>query len=169
MSGSKCCSWPAYRFLRRQVWYSHLFKNFPQFVVIHTVKVFGIVNKTEVDAFLEFPCFLYDPTNVCNLISCSFAFSKSSLYIWNFSVHILLKVQHSEKMIPNSCKTHTKLICVLVSQKISFPQAVSISLWETRVIHISINNPTLSISTKEKDIFQLPVLLRCMKIGQWFS
>ena len=66
------------------VWYSHLFKNFPQFVVIHTVKDFGVVNKTEVDVFLEFPCFLYDPTNVANLISDSFAFSKSSLYIWKF-------------------------------------------------------------------------------------
>ena len=73
------------------VWYSHLFKNFPQFVLIHTVKGFGIVNKAEVDVFLEFSCFLYDPADVGNLISGSSAFSKSSLYIWNFSVHILLK------------------------------------------------------------------------------
>ena len=73
------------------VWYSHLFKNFPQFVVIHTVKSLSIVNEAEVDVFLEFPCFLYDPTNVGNLISCSFAFSKPSLYIWKFSVHILLQ------------------------------------------------------------------------------
>ena len=166
MSGSNCCSWPAYRFLRRQVWYSHLFQTFPQFVVIHTVKGFGVDNKTEVDVFLKFPCFLYDPTNVGNLISGPFALSKSSLYIWNFSVHILLKVQHSKKMIPNSCKTHTKLICVLESQQISFPRAVSRCLWETRIIHISVDNPTLSVSTKEKDIFQLPVLLRCVKTGQ---
>ena len=165
MSGSNCSS-PAYRFLRRQVWYSHLFQTFPQFVVIHTVKGFGVDNKTEVDIFLELPCFLYDPTNVGNLISGSFSLSKSSLYIWNFSVHILLKVQHSKKMIPNSCKTHTKIICVLESQKISFPQAVSRCLWETRTILISVDNTTLSISTKEKDIFQLPVLLRCVKIGQ---
>ena len=116
--------------------------------------------------FLEFTCFLYDPTNVGNLISGSFTFSKSSLYIWNFSVHVILKVLHSKKMIPNSCKTHTKLICVLESQKISFPQAVSSCLWETRVIHISVDNPTLSISKKEKDIFQLLVLSRCVKIGQ---
>ena len=68
------------------VWYSHLFKNFPQFVVIHTVKSFPIVNETEVDVFLEFSCFLYDPMNVDNLISGSFAFSKSSLHIWKFSV-----------------------------------------------------------------------------------
>ena len=74
----------------KEAWYSHLFKNFPQFVVIHTVKSFGVVNKA-VDVFLEFPCFFYDPTDVGNLISGSSAFSKSSLYIWNFSGHILLK------------------------------------------------------------------------------
>ena len=73
------------------VWYSHLFKNFPQFVVIHTVKGFGIGNKAEVDDFLEFPCFFCDPTNVGNLISSSSAFAKSNLNIWKFSVHILLK------------------------------------------------------------------------------
>ena len=72
------------------VWYSHLFKNCPQFVVIHTVKGFSVVNEVEVDVFLEFPCFPCDQTNVGNLISSS-AFSKSSLYIWKFSVHILLK------------------------------------------------------------------------------
>ena len=70
------------------VWYSHLFKNFPQFVVIHTVKGFCIVNEAEVDVFMEFPYFFYDPMDVGNLISDSSAFSKS---IWKFSVHILLK------------------------------------------------------------------------------
>ena len=73
------------------VWYSHLLKNFPQFVVIHTVKGFGIVNKAEVDIFLEFSCFFNDPTDVGSLISGSSAFSKSSLNIWKFSVHILLR------------------------------------------------------------------------------
>ena len=73
------------------VWYSHLFKNFPQFVVIHTVKGFDIVNKAEVDVFVELSCFFDDPTDVGNLISGSSAFSKSSLNIWNFMVHILLK------------------------------------------------------------------------------
>ena len=73
------------------VWYAHLFKNIPQFVVIHTVKGFSIVNETEVDAFLEFPCFFYDPAYVGNLISGSSAFSKSTLYIWKFLVHVLLK------------------------------------------------------------------------------
>jgi len=73
------------------VWYSHLFKNFPEFVVIHTVKGFGVVNKVEVDVFLEFSCFFCDPTDVGNLVSGSSAFSKSSLNIWKFIVHILLK------------------------------------------------------------------------------
>ena len=73
------------------VWYSHLLKNFPQFVVIHIVKGFGIVNKAEVNVFLEFSCFFYDPTDVGNLISGSSDFSKSSLNIWKFTVHILLK------------------------------------------------------------------------------
>ena len=73
------------------VWYSHLFQNFPQFIVIHTVKGFGIVNKAEIDVFLELPCFFYDPMDVGTLISGSSAFLKSSLNIWKFSVHILLK------------------------------------------------------------------------------
>jgi len=73
------------------VWYPHLFKNFPQFVVIHTVKGFGIVNKAEVDVFLELSGFFNDPTNAGDLISGSSAFSKSSLNIWNLTVHILLK------------------------------------------------------------------------------
>ena len=72
------------------VWHSHVFKNFPQFVVIHTVKGFGVVNKAEVDIFLKFSCFFYDPTDTGNLISGSSTFSKSSLNIWKFSVHILL-------------------------------------------------------------------------------
>ena len=73
------------------VWYSHLFQNFPQFVVIHTVKVFGVVNKAEVDVFLELSCFSDDPTDVGNLISGSSTFSKSSLNIWNLMIHVLLK------------------------------------------------------------------------------
>ena len=74
------------------VWHSHLFKNFPEFVVIHTVKGFSIVNEAEVDVFLEFSCFFYDPTDVGNLISGSSAFSKSSLNIWKFMVHVPLKL-----------------------------------------------------------------------------
>ena len=74
------------------VWYSHLFQNFPQFVVSHTVKGFGIVNEAEIDVFLELSCFLYDPADVGNLISGSSAFSKTSLNIRKFMVHILLKL-----------------------------------------------------------------------------
>ena len=73
------------------VWYSHLFKHFPEFVVIYTVKGFGRVNKAEVDVFLEPPCFSDDPTDIGNLISGSSAFSKSNLNIWKFMVHIFLK------------------------------------------------------------------------------
>ena len=84
-------SWPAYRLLRRQVrWSGNLIfsKNFPQFFMIHTVKGFGIVNKAEIDGFLELSCFFDDPAEVGNLISGSSAFSQTSLNIWKFSVHI---------------------------------------------------------------------------------
>ena len=73
------------------VWYSQLLKNFPQFVVIYTVKGFGIVNKAEIDVFLEFSCFFDDPADVGNLISGSSAFSKSNLNIWKLTVHVFLK------------------------------------------------------------------------------
>ena len=73
------------------VWYSHLFKRFPQFALIHTVKGFSIVDETEVDVLLEFSCFLYDPVDVGNLIYGSSAFSKSSLNAWKFLIHIMLK------------------------------------------------------------------------------
>ena len=73
------------------VWYSHLLKNFPQFIVIDTVKGFGIVNKAEIDVFLELSCFYDDPADVGNLISGSSAFSETSLNIWKFTVHVLLK------------------------------------------------------------------------------
>ena len=73
------------------VWYSHLFQNFPQFVVIYTVKGFAVVNTAEVDVFLELSCFFDDPMDDGNLTSGSYAFSKSSLNIWKFIVHVLLK------------------------------------------------------------------------------
>ena len=73
------------------VWYFHLFQNFPQFIVVHTVKGFGIVNKAEIDVFLELSCFFDDPADFGNLISGSSAFSKTSLSIWKFTVHVLLK------------------------------------------------------------------------------
>ena len=95
------------------VWYSHLLKNFPQFVVIHTVKGFSIVNEAEADVFLEFSCFLYDPTDVGNLISGSSAFSKSSLNIWKFLVHILLK-PHLENFEHYFASVCDECICVVV-------------------------------------------------------
>ena len=73
------------------VWYSHLCKNFPQFVAIHTVKSFVVVDEAEVDVFLQFSCFFHEPTDVGNLVSGSSAFSKSSLNIWKFLVYVLLK------------------------------------------------------------------------------
>ena len=86
-------SWPAYRFLSRKVRWSGvpISLRFPQLFVVHTIKGFGLVNKAEVDVFLEFSCFFYDPVDIGNLISGSSTFSKSSLNIWKFSVHVLLK------------------------------------------------------------------------------
>ena len=96
MSSSNCCFLTCIEVSEeagKVVWYSHVLRNSPQFVVINTVKGFSIVNEAEVDVFLEIICFFCDPTigNVSNLISGSSAFSKSSLYIWKFSVHMLLK------------------------------------------------------------------------------
>ena len=94
MSSSNCCFLTCIQISQEAgdvVWCSYLFKNFPQFVVIHTVKGIGIVNKAEVEVFLELFCFFDDPTDVGNLISGSSAFSKTSLNIWKFTVHILLK------------------------------------------------------------------------------
>ena len=94
MSSSNCCFLTCIEISQeagKVVWYSYLLKNFPQFVVIHIVKGFNVVNETEADVFLKLSCFLYDPMDVVNLISVSSAFSKSTLNIWKFSVHILLK------------------------------------------------------------------------------
>ena len=87
MSSSNCCFLTCIQVFQatgQVVWYSHLFQNFPQFAVIHTVKGFSIVNEAEAEVFLEFSCFFSDPVDVGNLISGSYAFSKSNLYIWNF-------------------------------------------------------------------------------------
>ena len=94
MSSSNCCFLTCIKISKEAgqvVWRSHLLKNFPQFVVIHTVKSFGIVNKAEVDVFLELSCFFDEPTDVGNLISGSSAFSKTSLNIWKLMVYVLLK------------------------------------------------------------------------------
>ena len=102
MSSSNCCFLTCIQISQeagRVVWYSHLLKNFPQFTVIHAVKGSGIINKAEVRIFLELSCFFNDPKDAGNLISGSSAFSKTSLNIWKFTVHVLLKhglenVQH---------------------------------------------------------------------------
>ena len=94
MFNSNCCFLTCIQISQETdqvVWYSHLLKNFPQFVVTHTVKGFSIVNEAEVDIFLDFSCFSYGPMDVVNFMSGSSAFSKSSLNTWKFSVHVLLK------------------------------------------------------------------------------
>ena len=94
MSSSNCCFLTCIQVSQEAgqvIWYSHLFQNFPQFIVIHTVKGFGIVNKAEIDIFLELSCFSHDPADAGNLISGSSVFSKTSLNIWKFTVHVLLK------------------------------------------------------------------------------
>jgi len=93
LSSSNCCFLTCIQISQEAghvVWYSHLFQNFPQFIVIHTVKGFGIINKAEIDVFLELSCFFHDPADVGNLISGSSAFFKTRLNIWKFTVHILL-------------------------------------------------------------------------------
>ena len=94
MSSSNCCFFTCTQISQKAgqvVWYAHLFQNCPQFIVIHIVKSFGIVNKAEIDVFLELSCFFNDPSDVGNLISGSSAFSKTSLNIWKFTAHVLLK------------------------------------------------------------------------------
>ena len=94
MFSSNCCFLTCLQISQeagKVVWYSHLLKNFPQFVVIHTVKGFGIVNKAEVDVFLELSCSFSDPVDCDNLVSASSAFSQTSLNTWKFTVHLLLK------------------------------------------------------------------------------
>src|SRR5574341_1309982 len=94
MSSSNCCFLTCIQVSQEAdqvVWYSHLFQNFPQSIVIHTVKGFGILSKAEIDVFLELSCFFHDPADVGNLISGSSSFSKTSLNNWKFIIHVLLK------------------------------------------------------------------------------
>ena len=116
MSTSNCCFLTCIQISQKAgkvVWYSHLFQNFPQFVVIHTVKGFGILNKVEVDIFLELSCLFNDPTDVGNLTSGSSAFSKSSLNIWKFLVNVLLKPV-SEDFEHHFASTWDECNCVVV-------------------------------------------------------
>ena len=111
MSSSNCCFLTCIQISPEAgevFWYSHLFKNFPQFVVTHTVKGFGIVNKAEGDIFLQLSCFSDVPTNAGNLISGSSAFSKLNMYIWKFLVHILLNPGFTdfERDLPSTRNEH---------------------------------------------------------------
>ena len=108
MSSSNCCFLTCIQISQEAlqvVWYAHLFQNFPQFIVIHTVKGFGIVNKAEIDVFLELSCFLHNPADIGNLNSGSSAFSKINLNIWKFSVHVLLKpgLENFERYFASMC------------------------------------------------------------------
>ena len=116
MSVSNCCFLTCIQVSQevgKVVLYSHLFQNFLQFIVFHTVKGFGIVNKADIDVFLELSCFFNDPADVGNLISGSSAFSKSSLNIWKFTVHVMLKprLKDFEHYLASICKEGN---CVLV-------------------------------------------------------
>ena len=104
MSGSNCCFLTCIQISQeagKVVWNSHHFKNVPQFVVIHKIKGFSIVSEAELDVLLEFSCFFYNATDIDNLISCSSAFSKSSLNIWKFLVHVLLKPHLENSWLTN--------------------------------------------------------------------
>ena len=116
MSGSHCCFLTCIQISQeagKVVWYFHLLKNFPQFAVIHIVEGFGVLNKAIVDVFLEFSCFFDNPTDVGKLISPSSAFSKSSLNIWKFLVHVLWKprLEHFEHYFPSMWNKYN---CVVV-------------------------------------------------------
>ena len=115
MSSSNCCFLTCIQISQdvgQVVWYSHLFQNFPQFIVIHTVKGLGIVNKAEIDVFLELPCFFDDPMDVGNLISGSSAFSKSSLSIWS-DQHPLRTSTGSFTKQESSRKTYTSTLLTI--------------------------------------------------------
>ena len=116
MSTSNCCFLTCIQISQetgKAAWYSHLLKNFPQFIVIHTVKGFGVVNEAEVDVFLECSCFLSDSTDVGDLISASSAFSKSSLNTWKFMVQVLLKPGW-ENFVHNFAHVWDECNCVVV-------------------------------------------------------
>ena len=100
MSGSNCCFLTCIQVSQEAgqvVWFAHLFQNFPQFIVIHTVQGSGIVNKAEIDVFLELSCFFDDPADIGNMISGSSTFSKTSMNIWKFSVHVFQSTTTDKK------------------------------------------------------------------------
>ena len=141
MSGSNCCFLTCIQISQEAgqvVWYSHLFQNFPQLIVIHTVKGFGIVNKAKRDVFLELSCFFDDPVDVGNLISGSSAFSKISLNIWSkFTVHILLKpgleyFEHYFTSIWDECN------CEVVLLRVYFALVFLICVYVYTCVYVSV-------------------------------
>ena len=147
MSSSNCCFLTCIQISQEAgqvVWYSHLFQNFPQFLVIHTVKGFGIVNKAEIEVFLELSCFFDDPVDVGNLISGSSAFFKTNLNIWTFTVHILLKpdFENFEHYFKGESEEELKSLLMKVkeesekvglklnTQKTKIMESVPITSWE---------------------------------------
>ena len=141
MSSSNCCFLICIQTSQEAgqvVWYSHLFQNFPQFIVIHVVKGFGIVNTTEIEVFLELSSFFDDPADVGNLVSGSSAFSKTSLNIWKFTVHVLLKpgLTYSFTYLePVSCSMSSSnccfLTCILLKRQVRW-SGIPISF---RILH----------------------------------
>ena len=133
VSSSNCCFLSCIQISQdagQVVWYCHLFQNFPQLIVIHTVKGFGIVSKAKVDAFRELSCFFDDPVDVGNLISGSTAFSKSSLNIWKFIVHVLLKpglenFEHYFTSVWHECKCSLALPFFGLEWKLTFSSPVA--------------------------------------------
>ena len=133
MSSSNCCFLTSIQVSQeggQVVWYSHLLQNFPQFIVIHTIKGFDIVNKAEIDVFLELSCFFDDPANAVNLISGSSAFCKSILSIWKFTVHVLLKpgLGDFERCCTSVCVHYTSFIYPFINgHLVCFPFATFVN------------------------------------------
>ena len=159
MSCSNCCFLTCLQVFQEAsqvVWYSHLFQNFPQFIVIHRVKGFGIVNKAEKDVFLELFCFFDNPADVGNLISGSPAFSKTSLSIWKFMVHVLLKpgLENFEHYFTSMC-----CCCCCCCQVTS---VMSDSVWPHRRQPTRLPHPCDSPGKNTGVGFHF--LLQCMKV-----
>ena len=133
MSSSNCCFLTCIQISQEAgqvVWYAHLFQNFPQFIVVHTVKGFGIVNKAEIDVFLELSCFFDDPADAVNLIPGSSAFCKSILSIWKFMVHVLLKpgLGNFEHCCTSVCVHYTSFIHPFINgHLVCFPFATFVN------------------------------------------
>ena len=177
VSSSNCCFLTCRQISQEAgwvVWYSYLFRNFPQFIVIHTVKGFGVVNKAEVDGFLELSCFYYDPTDVGNLVSGSSVFSKSSLNIWKFSVHVMLKLRlenfkHHFTSMWNECNCSSLSIilhCLSLELewKLTFCSPVVTAEFSKVVVILSASFPASSfrIWNSSTEIPSLPLLFIVM-------